>query len=336
MIERQQRARLQAVGDGRWTGGRRPYGYADDGVTVVVEEAVELQRVAEDVLAGASLTGLARRPQRPRPPDLDRQAVEGDRTQAGPLRPRNAGLIQYRGEVVGQANWPPILEEDTWRAVTSILTAPGRRSNTSVAGRWLLSGIAVCGVCGAPVRSSSAGSSRGRPTSPTYTCRTGKHVVRDAAACDRYVAAVVVARLERPDVALGELLDAGRSRADRAALHVKADALRGRLTGLATAYADGSIDARQLRDGSDRVRSLLGEVEGQLAQAARGTVLDGLTGTNAAEVWGRLPLARQRAVVRLLVDVTILPARKGRRPGWQAGEPYFDPASVRVTPKAGE
>ena len=32
------------------------------------------------------------------------------------LRPRNAGLSVYRGEIVGQATWPPILDPDTWRA----------------------------------------------------------------------------------------------------------------------------------------------------------------------------------------------------------------------------
>jgi hypothetical protein len=33
--------------------------------------------------------------------------------------------------------------------------------------------------------------------------------------------------------------------------------------------------------------------------------------------------------------VIILPAHKGRRPGWRAGETYFDPASVNVTWKRG-
>jgi hypothetical protein len=33
--------------------------------------------------------------------------------------------------------------------------------------------------------------------------------------------------------------------------------------------------------------------------------------------------------------VTILPGRKGRRPGWRSGESYFDPRSVLVEPKRG-
>ena len=71
MIERQQRARLQAAEDGRWGGGRRPYGYQPDGMTVVAEEAAEVARGCEQVLAGVSLNAIAadlnRRGRRPRP-----------------------------------------------------------------------------------------------------------------------------------------------------------------------------------------------------------------------------------------------------------------------------
>ena len=52
-----------------------------------------------------------------------------------------------------------------------------------------------------------------------------------------------------------------------------------------------------------------------------------------AEVWDGLDLARRRAIVDTLATVTILPARRGRRPGWQPGQSYFDPTTVRVEPK---
>jgi site-specific DNA recombinase len=46
-------------------------------------------------------------------------------------------------------------------------------------------------------------------------------------------------------------------------------------------------------------------------------------------------LDRRRAIVDELVTVEVLPARKGRRPGWKPGLPYFDPDTVRITPKRG-
>ena len=54
-----------------------------------------------------------------------------------------------------------------------------------------------------------------------------------------------------------------------------------------------------------------------------------------ARVWEGLDLSRRRAIVDTLATVTNLPARRGRRPGWRPGEPYFDPTSIRVQPKRG-
>ena len=330
MIERQQRARLQAATDGKWGGGRRPYGYQDDGTTVEEADAEVLKWAAAQVLAGRALTAITA--------DLNTQ---GERTSTGRawrstelrrvlVRPRNAGLAQHRGQVVGPAAWPAILPEDTWRGVVAVLTDPGRRTNTSVARRWLLSGLAVCGVCGDPVRSFSA-SSRRRNTNPVYTCRTGKHVVRDAAACDQFVEAVIVERLSRPDAR--DLLIPDQSQTDTAALHLRDAALGERLVELGRLYGDGAIDAPQLQAATAAIRTQREQITTQLAATSRGSVLAGVVDApDPAKVWAGLDLSRRRAIIATLVTVTILPARRGRRPGWQPGEGYFDPRSVRVDP----
>jgi hypothetical protein len=63
-----------------------------------------------------------------------------------------------------------------------------------------------------------------------------------------------------------------------------------------------------------------------------GSVLAGVADApDPAKVWAGLDLSRKRAIVDVLVDVVILPAKRGRRPGWRPGETYFDPDSVRVT-----
>jgi DNA invertase Pin-like site-specific DNA recombinase len=331
MSERQQRARQQAAEQGRFGGGRRPYGYQPDGMTLIPSEAAEVARCCAQVLAGVSLSGLAA--------DLNRRGL---RTSTGRawrstelrgvlLRPRNAGLREHQGTVIGPAAWPPLVDEVTWRAVVALLTDPARTTNPGRPPRWLLSGIAVCGVCGAPVRSTSAGRVRGRPTPPGYVCRSGKHVVRDAAQVDDFVTAVILERLRRPDA-----LDLLRPRrpGDPAALHAEAEGLRQRLTGLADAYADDAIDRQQLASGSRRLRARLAEVDRRLARSAAPSPLAGVVDApDPAAVWEGLQLSRRRAIIATLVTVTILPARRGRRPGWQAGQAYFDPRSVRVTPK---
>jgi site-specific DNA recombinase len=332
MVERQQRARLQAATSGKWGGGRRPYGYAPDGVTVVDAEAETLQWAAGQVLAGRALNAIVA--------DLN---ARGTTTSTGRawrptelqrvlVRPRNAGLMVHRGQIVGPAGWPPILDEATWRGVRAVLQDPGRRTNTTVARRWLLSGLAVCGVCGDPVRSFSASGQR-RKTKPVYTCRTGKHVVRDAAACDQLVEAVILERLSRPDAR--ELLT-GDQRADTAVLHLRDSALAERLVELGRLYGDGTIDAPQLQAATASIRAQRERITAELAASSRGSVLAGVADApDPARVWAGLDLSRRRAIIDTLATVTILPARRGRRPGWQPGQSYFDPTTVKVTPKRG-
>lgn len=314
--ERTKRAALQAARQGRWRGGSRMFGYGPDGVSVVPEEAAELRRLASAVLAGESLHALAR--------DL---RARGARTAAGGewtyqtlrellRRPRLAGLSVYRGEVVGPGNWPAILPEDTHRAVRALLDDPARRKVTSNGPRWLLSGLAVCGVCRQPVHTSGA---RGRIV---YRC-VG-HVARSTEPLDRFVSDLVVARLSQPDAA--ELLVA-KSPDDTAGLHERATALRVQLDEVAGLFADGKVTAAQLATASDRLRAHLADVERHLAEASREPAVAELVRGDARRVWDRLSLVRRRAVVAALLTVVVVPhaSRGGTR---------FRPEAIGITWRA--
>ena len=58
------------------------------------------------------------------------------------LSERNAGLREYRGDVVGGAGWPAIVTEDVWRMAVAKLTDPTRRSGATRGRKYLLSNIA--------------------------------------------------------------------------------------------------------------------------------------------------------------------------------------------------
>jgi hypothetical protein len=154
-----------------------------------------------------------------------------------------------------------------------------------------------------------------------YACPTGE-VTRDARPIDAEVEQVVLDRLKRPDAL--DLFQ--KPDVDVDSLRNDALVVRARLDELASAYAEGDIDLKQLRDGSRRLRDRLDGIEQSLSDAASGTVLDGLTGADVDQAWGRLDLDRKRAVVAALLTIIINPARRGRQPGGG----YHDDDSVTI------
>lgn len=304
--ERQARAGLQAAQQGRPTGGPRPFGYRAGGMKLDAAEARAVRGAYKALLAGTPLREIAR--------DLNQRGIStslgkpwgATQVRAMMLRPRNAGLRSYRGEVIGEASWPPLVDEGTWRAAVALLGDPTRKTSPGFATRWLLSAIALCGVCGETMTSAGAARTRKDGTRPTvYRCRSRQHTARDARPVDDLVSRLVVARLSRPDAAA---LMVDEEAPDAEALREEAQTLRARLDSLAVDFADGSLTAAQIRTATDRLRSKLAVVEAQQASTSRAPVLADLVGAkNVKRVWDGLPFDRKRAVINVLMTVTILP-----------------------------
>jgi site-specific DNA recombinase len=330
MIERAQTAKMQAATAGRWKGGRRPFGYEADGMTIRESEAAEVRRATDDLLAGMSLHALAR--------DWNARGVttstggQWKPTEVRKLlaRPRNAGLMEHRGEIVGAALWPAIVEEDRWRGVRAMLSDESRRTTTGNARRWLGGGLYLCGVCGSTLRATTAGTGgKGRGHAPAYRCEAGAHVVRSCEALDQFVETVVVERLSRADAS--DLPTAPDDAVDLSALHVERLAVQARLRELVDQFTAGILTGQQLQYGTTTLRAQLDDLDRRLADSVQSSALDGVTGPAAAEVWPTLDLSRRRAIVDTLMTVTVHRTRRGRPPGWKPGEPYFDPRGVEVT-----
>ena len=320
--ERQVRAAQQAAQDGRPTGGPRPFGYRPGGVEPDPVEAREVRNAFRALLAGTPLREIAR--------DLNRRGIRtsmgkewgATQVRAVLLRARNAGLRGYKGDVVGPASWPALVDEGTWRAAVAVLSDASRKTSPGFATKWLLSSLARCGVCGETVSSAGAARTRVDGTRPTvYRCRTRKHVARDAVPVDDLVSRVVVERLSRPDAA-ALLIDDDAP--DAEALRTEAQAVRSRLETLAVEFADGSLTAGQLRTATARLRSRLTNVEAAQAHTSRRPMLGDLVSAADMEAaWNALPFDRKRAVIDTLLTVTIdpEPVRGARR---------FRPELVRI------
>jgi DNA invertase Pin-like site-specific DNA recombinase len=333
MSERRKAGKARAAAAGRWKGGRRPLGYARDGVTVVPDEAAAIVRASADILAGVSLHAVTR--------SWNARGVlttTGNRWTPREVsrvlrRPRNAGLMEHQGKVLGTAEWPPIVDEETWRGVCAILSDPARKTTPGPERRWLLSGIAECSVCGdgtAVIASKMGG--HGRPMRPVYRCRSRqdgrKHIARDVAALDAYVTELALERLRLPDLA--QAVRPARSRNGAAPLHAQMIGARQRLDEAAGLYAAGTIDAAQLTTITGKLNAELDDLGRKLAELARRDALAEFTGRDPAKVWEGLDLARRRAVIQALMRVILDPAPRGRPAGWRPGQPYLDRASIRI------
>jgi site-specific DNA recombinase len=129
--------------------GCRPFGFLQDGVTPHPEESAVLREVATRLLAGETQGSLIS--------ELDERGVRTVRgkkwSRAGLrmalTRPRNAGLVTYRGKVVAKLPGEHVLSEDEHERLLSLYRA--RRPGRPPSGAYLCSGVVTCGACGKPL-----------------------------------------------------------------------------------------------------------------------------------------------------------------------------------------
>jgi hypothetical protein len=182
-----------------------------------------------------------------------------------------------------------------------------------------LTGIALCGVCGATVNGA-----RARTKKRIYRCsRSYGHICRAAEPVEEWVSEVVVARLSREDAS--ELLTDDK-RPDIDALRSEATALRSRLDQLTAMFTDGELTVAEFRKGRTRAQAKIATVEARMADAGRANVLGPLVlADDVRAVWEALSVDRQRVIIDALMTVTLLSPGKGRR--------AFDPETVVITPR---
>lgn len=313
---RQRAANRQRATQGKARWVRRPFGYdMRDGEVVVVEaEAEAIRGAAAAVLAGQSIGAIAKEWNAAGLP-----TTTGGEWRTSPLRrvisnPRLAGRSIYKGTDLGPGQWPPILDADTLALVEQKLSDPRRRTAFNTTAKHLLSGIAMCGVCGVDMYGTPAGTGQRRWMA--YRCPK-YHVTRRMDLVDEVVSGVILARLARPDAARLLAPDV-----DLDALQAEAHDIRERRTALAAMLAEGILPASAVRVQAARLSSQLEEVE-RAVSAATGDnpAFTVATSADVEQAWETLTLAARRAVIRTLARVTIEQAGRGAR---------FAPEQVRI------
>jgi site-specific DNA recombinase len=297
----------QVAAEGRPHGGPvRPFGYAEDKITVLPEEAETYRSIVARFLAGESTRSLATWLN-----DEGVATVTGrpwiTTTLKGMLtNARYAGLRAHRGVVVGPAVWDPMISEDDHRRVLAMY-AEKKTSGRRTPQRYLLTGLLRCGKCDTRLYSSA------RQNSRRYVCLSGPDhggcggTTITADPLERLIADYVLYRLDTPELA--DAL-AGRSSADvrTQELTTALDDAQTRLDDLALAHGQGDIDMRDWMIARKPIQQRKESLERQLGQITRTSALSGLVGKgqDLGRSWGSLNLSRQHAIVKALVDHIVI------------------------------
>lgn len=339
---RQRRAmeQLAARGVPRW---RRAFGYLDDGSHQLDPTTAPL--VAEAyaaVLAGGSISDIAREWNAAGAYGLNGKPWTASTVSLFLRAPRNAALRAHNGEIVGAGTWPPLVDEQTWRATQAVLDAPGRAPGRKTVRKHPLTGVLRCGKpgCGGTLSGQwvmqRTGGASGRPRngetkqhpgkvahSITYACKKCRGCSIRAEYVEPLLYRVVSGRLTMPD-AVDLLKSEQHDEAEAEALRTEANTLLTRLDEIADERADGMLTGPQARRATERIEAKLDEIERRQQDQERLRVFDGVPlGTpEAAEAIHRLSPDRFRAVLDVLAEFVVAPVGKGGR--------VFNPERVQV------
>ncbi|MFD9973801.1 recombinase family protein [Streptomyces sp. NPDC059017] len=341
--ERQTRQRRQAAEAGRIAGGgKRPFGYEDDRLTIRESEAEVIREGVRRVLANESLASISR--------DWHTRGIvspAGKPWKAHGLRrllasARISGRREHTpsdswegtrpllGEIVADAVWPAIVSHEDSDRVRRILADPTRRERVEGTTRrsYLLSGVLRCGkpredgkTCGWRMN--------GRPRSgvPRYVCPNTPGTdacagtATNAERTDGHVRDMVLAALESP--AFVERLrsqdNGGRELYDE----IRTD--EEELEELARDIGERRISRKEWMIARQPIEERLERNRGKLAKVSRVAVLLGFVGTfeDMQARWKRMNISQRRAIITACVrSIEVRPANPRKR--WDPDRFVFD------------
>jgi site-specific DNA recombinase len=276
-----------------------------DGVTPEPGEADLIVRSARRLLDGeVGVTALAREWteagwRRPR----SGAAWSATSVRAVMESPRNAGLRQHRGEVVGEGNWPAILDRATYERLRAMFADPERRRGPRRVSTF--TGIYRCYACGSTLSYDTIGGRRMR------VCKPHPHQPKCAKVG-------ITARLADPHIleAVLRVVDRGHSGTVQAEAPAAFSAeeladIEQRLVDIAEDFAAGRVHRPQFLAATEALTArrdeLLLLVKPNLSTSAAAPFL-GKAGALAA-AWDDMGEWQRNAVLRSVLDAVVVGPR---------------------------
>jgi DNA invertase Pin-like site-specific DNA recombinase len=313
---RTRKALEQRAMQGRWLGGRKPYGYrrpteeeiaAGDcqpgGLVVIDEEAEIVREIARRVLAGETSLSIAA--------DLNDRGItcnnmrwDHSRVRELMVNPIFAGLKSYNGEVVAKGRWEPILERATHEALAGIFKS--RKRGRGRAPRRLLTGVLVCDLCGTKLTGNV------RRGVPRYICKkTG-----NGGGCGRLSISSEPTDAEVRDRVLVALADsaalaqrlASSDDVDLVAVTEQLRTWESKLEQLADDYYLGELPRGTYTAMKQKLEELIGGARQTLADATIASERDLPVGDFKAlsEWWEAAGVGKRRALISAVVERVVI------------------------------
>lgn len=355
MANKASRDTARRVAEGRernwgesYQGGRRPFGYIPAKDTtylcrkllIIPDEAELIRKWADQILnQGVSLKAILREIREKGIPSACGGKWNGRTLKQVLTKPTAAGLAAHTSKVRDETgeirrvtalrpteSWEAILDRGTWERLCEKLSGPLADTSRGNEPKWLLSGIAKCGICldGTSVRATGSGTLRGKGG---YQCEQFAHVYRNIKLADEWVERNVTAYISKYGPVI--LKPEPKAEIDAEALRAEAKKFHQRRACQLDLHEQGLVPddelQRKLRDFAERLKVIYAQLAKSDEQPDLIPEFRGQRG-RTREIWASLPLERKRAIIRQLADIEICRTTK-RGAG-------FDADSVKIAIKA--
>lgn len=248
--------------------------------------------------------------------------------------PTVAGFRVHDKRIVGRGNWPPILDEETWQACRLRMSLPrtvlrsdggtypvteAHKGNPTGRRYLLTGGLAVCGVCLAPMVASVM--KRKGQSKPYYLCHPNKRRPNGepAGACvgilglelEQHVVDQLFAELDKPAFLEAIAVDEYAGRRDE--ITTALQGIEGQRASLAELWATpGELTDAEWRTARRALAENEQRLLRELAEVPRPAQHVDIAGARAA--WPSMPLDEKREFLRLYIaQVTVYRAKPGTR-----------------------
>lgn len=294
---------------------RPPYGYktVSKGVWAIDEQAASVVReMYNHVAKGGSGSSLAK--------DLNRRAIpvpswkipftwkEWSYTQIKQLLINPAYIAQrvYRKEVIGEAVWPALIDEDTYWTVHNKLTDEDRKTHREGGVKHLCTGqIVSCGVCGSRLRFHNL------KKLPFYVCAANGCTSLKYETLNTIVTRRTLIRLGDASHWSQVLAEATNRDAEVSQARAEHKRLEAELRDLRAAYKAKKLSLTSFMEFEPALLEQISAAK-QLASVGINPLLQEAQ-VNSEEVFEAWTLEQKREAISTLYEITLLPNPKGKR-----------------------